>query len=76
VENTPLADGYTFGNLSDPKVTENLLNQFEKSEVTWKEMFKVCQKTVGEDLRYMGTSTVVRDIAFMTDVLEGVGADM
>ncbi|KAF7309279.1 hypothetical protein MIND_00298200 [Mycena indigotica] len=34
----------------------------------------MCAENVGEDLKYMGTTTVVRDLAFMADVLDGEGS--
>lgn len=36
--------------------------------------FEKCKEAMGDDLRYMGTSTVVRDIEEMSRVLEGEDA--
>ncbi|THG99485.1 hypothetical protein EW026_g2874 [Hermanssonia centrifuga] len=51
-----------------------LIAQQREADVLYKTQFEVCDKTMGDLLRYMGTSTVVRDIDFITTQLEGEDA--
>ena len=53
-----------------------LLQNEKQAQALLKTQFEICNQTMGEQLRYMGTSTVVRDIDFLTKVLEGEDALM
>lgn len=41
-----------------------------------KTQFSVCQKVLGDELKYMGTTTVARDMEFITTKLDGENALM
>ncbi|KAH8923445.1 hypothetical protein BT69DRAFT_159775 [Atractiella rhizophila] len=62
---TPLEEGY----LTTSK--EELLQQLITTDGVWKTAMELCKERMGEELRYMGTSTVVRDMDFITKALEG-----
>jgi hypothetical protein len=64
-------------NLSDPR-NYNALVQQQRQFLTLKElMMGLCGKNMDiDDLKYMGTSTVVRDLDFMAKVLDGPEAKM
>ncbi|KIJ55466.1 hypothetical protein M422DRAFT_24041 [Sphaerobolus stellatus SS14] len=69
---TVLGRGYEVGkNLSDPRTRERLIEQQREADALYETQFTICNETLGETLKYMGTSTVSRDIDFITTVLEG-----
>ncbi|KAF7297243.1 hypothetical protein MIND_00957400 [Mycena indigotica] len=75
--NTVLERGLTvpsIRNLSDPAVEAALEVQIRELTALRKAEAEMCTRNVGEELKYVGTTTVVRDIAFMADVLEGKGS--
>lgn len=77
MRNTVLDRSFDLGpNLTDPSLRENLLRQQKEADALYQAQFEICGKAMGEQLRYMGTTTVVRDIDFMTTVLEGEDALM
>lgn len=53
-----------------------MLAEEREVEALMRTAFAQCVKTMGNELRYMGTSTVVRDIDFITKTLEGEDALM
>lgn len=53
---------------------QHLLDQHRQLLAMQETEFEKCSETMGEDLRYMGTSTVVRDIEEMSRVLHGKNA--
>jgi len=74
---TVLERGFEVGrNLSDPRTRERLLEQQREADALYKTQFEVCRGSLGDDLKYMGTSTVARDIDFITTALEGKDALM
>ncbi|OCH84673.1 hypothetical protein OBBRIDRAFT_763985 [Obba rivulosa] len=69
---TVLERGYDVGpNLTVPGNREHLIALQREADALLKTQFEICGETMGEELRYMGTSTVVRDMDFITAVLEG-----
>lgn len=48
----------------------------KEADALLKVQFDVCKETMGDQLRYMGTATVVRDLDFMTRILYGEDALM
>ncbi|KAF8579924.1 hypothetical protein K439DRAFT_1620181 [Ramaria rubella] len=74
---TILDQGFDVGpNLSDSRTRDHLILQQEEAESLYKTQFELCGRTMGDALRYMGTSTVSRDIDFITTALEGKDALM
>ncbi|KAJ7114947.1 hypothetical protein C8R44DRAFT_795090 [Mycena epipterygia] len=75
--NTVLEQGFTvksLSNLSDPAVEAGLTEQSRQFIALKKAQAEICAKTMGDDLRYMGSATVVRDMAFMASVFDGEDA--
>ncbi|GJE93494.1 alpha/beta hydrolase [Phanerochaete sordida] len=70
--NTILSRSYDLAsNLSDAEAKKILIRQHIEAEALYKTQFEVCARTMGDKLKYMGTSSVVRDIDFITKALEG-----
>lgn len=70
--NTILDTGFDIRpNLSDPRTRDHLLVQQRNADSLYKTQYEICGRAMGDELGYMGTSTVVRDIDFITKVLEG-----
>jgi hypothetical protein len=64
-------------NLSDPLNKLYLTEQSRQFLAIKEAQAQLCHENMDiEDLKYMGTSTVVRDIDFMTEILDGEGAKM
>lgn len=63
-------------NFTDPRTREFLIYQQQEAEALYRAQFALCAQTMGDKLKYMGTSTVVRDIDFITRALEGEDALM
>lgn len=77
MKNTVLSRSYDLAsNASTQDVRQLLIAQQKEAEALYRTQFEICGKTMGDDLRYMGTSTVVRDIDFITKQLEGPDALM
>ncbi|KAJ7624802.1 hypothetical protein FB45DRAFT_924242 [Roridomyces roridus] len=74
VANTVLQQGFTVSssaNLSDPKLEAELVQQSREFLALKKSQGELCAKNMGEELRYMGTATVVRDMDFMAKIFDG-----
>ncbi|GJJ14699.1 hypothetical protein Clacol_008966 [Clathrus columnatus] len=65
-----------FPNASEPQARERLLLQQYEAEALYQTQFEMCERTMGDKLKYMGTTTVVRDIDFITTVLDGSEASL
>ncbi|KAI0356986.1 hypothetical protein OH77DRAFT_1534392 [Trametes cingulata] len=75
IANTVLERGYDVGpNLTDPLNRNHLIQQQRDADALWETQFKICAQTMGDRLKYMGTSTVARDIDYITTLLEGEDA--
>ncbi|KIJ43866.1 hypothetical protein M422DRAFT_252782 [Sphaerobolus stellatus SS14] len=72
---TVLDQGYDIPpNLNDPQTRKALILQQHQADALFKAQFELCKKNMGETLRYMGTTSVVRDIDFITTTLDGKDA--
>ncbi|KAJ7687836.1 Alpha/Beta hydrolase protein [Mycena rosella] len=74
VANTVLQQGFTVGsssNLSDPALEAQLVEQSREFLALKKSQAKLCAKNMGDELKYMGTATVVRDMDFMSKIFDG-----
>ncbi|QRV95061.1 Abhydrolase domain-containing protein [Ceratobasidium sp. AG-Ba] len=63
--------------LAQQRAFYDIVSQQRQALALFETQAKLCAKNMpngGSDLKYMGTPSVVRDIAFMTDVLDGPGA--
>ncbi|KAI0719840.1 TAP-like protein-domain-containing protein [Cerioporus squamosus] len=75
IANTVIDRGYDVGpNLTDPANRYHLIETQRDADALYKTQFAICGQTMGDQLRYMGTSTVARDIDFMTTLLDGKDA--
>jgi hypothetical protein len=75
--NTVLEAGLDIGtNLSDPRLRERLLEQWREADVLTQTQYETCERTMGQQMKYMGTTLVARDVNFMATVLEGRDALM
>ena len=75
--NTVLTRSYDIAsNLSASETRALLLANQRDAQALLKTQFEICNKTMGDKLRYMGTSTVVRDMDLITRALEGDDALM
>ncbi|RPD76009.1 hypothetical protein L226DRAFT_522437 [Lentinus tigrinus ALCF2SS1-7] len=75
IANTVLDRGYDVSpNLTDPANRYHLIQTQRDADALYKTQFAICGQTMGDQLRYMGTSTVSRDIDFMTTLLDGKDA--
>lgn len=63
-------------NMSIADARKSLIVQHKEAEALYRTQFEVCAKTMGDQLKYMGTSTVVRDMDYITAQLEGPDALM
>jgi hypothetical protein len=79
-ENTPFDQTYTVPNLkniSDPLNRITLIEQSRQVLAILEARAKTCSENMDvEELRYMGTATVVRDLDYMTRLLDGEDAKM
>ena len=70
--NTVLERSYDFASNQTFDAIRDLITEEERQvEALMRTAFSQCIETMGNELRYMGTSTVVRDIDFITRTLEG-----
>lgn len=78
ISHTILQRGYDVGtaNASDPFLRERLIRLQNEADTLLRTQFAVCKENMGDQLRYMGTSTVVRDMDYITKTLEGEDALM
>ncbi|KAK0491622.1 hypothetical protein IW261DRAFT_1438652 [Armillaria novae-zelandiae] len=75
--NTVIEQGITvssISNLSSPFLRDQLVEQHKQFLALKKSQAESCGKHMGDELRYMGTASVVRDIDFMSEVFDGEGA--
>lgn len=66
----------SIANLSDPNIEAALEMQSRELLALLQTQAQVCTKTMGDELRYMSSTAVVRDMAFMAEVFDGKGAKM
>ncbi|KAJ7472025.1 hypothetical protein FB451DRAFT_1399312 [Mycena latifolia] len=74
VANTVLQQGFTVAsssNLSNPALEQQLVEQAREFLVLKQSQAELCAKNMGNELRYMGTATVVRDMDFMAKFFDG-----
>lgn len=79
VANTVLQQGFTVAsssNLSDPAIEAQLVEQSREFLALKKSQAELCAKNMGDELRYMGTATVVRDMDFMAKLFDGEDGKM
>ncbi|KAH8102225.1 TAP-like protein-domain-containing protein [Cristinia sonorae] len=73
--NTVLERSYEFAsNFTPEELRSTILLQQRETHALLETVFETCRVTMGEELKYMGTTTVVRDIDFMTKALDGPDA--
>ncbi|KAJ7723249.1 hypothetical protein B0H16DRAFT_1385505 [Mycena metata] len=75
--NTVLQQGFTVAssrNLSNPTIEAQLVEQAREFMALKKSQAELCAKNMGDELKYMGTATVVRDMDFITKILDGEDA--
>jgi hypothetical protein len=74
-----LEQGFTVAsssNLSNPAIEAQLVEQSRQFLALKKSQAELCAKNMGDELRYMGTATVVRDMDFMAKLFDGKDAKM
>ena len=77
ITNTVLDRSYDVSpNVTDALNRNHLVELQRDANALYKTQFAICKQTMGDLLKYMGTSTVVRDIDFMTTLLDGENALM
>ncbi|KAH9928003.1 TAP-like protein-domain-containing protein [Epithele typhae] len=75
LQNTVLERGFdTSANFSDPINRARLIEAQRDANALFQTQFAVCTKTLENTIRYMGTTTVARDIDYMTTLLDGEDA--
>ncbi|CEL63069.1 Putative hydrolase Mb2247c OS=Mycobacterium bovis (strain ATCC BAA-935 / AF2122/97) GN=Mb2247c PE=3 SV=1 [Rhizoctonia solani AG-1 IB] len=65
--------------ISQQRAFDDIVAQQRQALALFETQAKLCTKNMpdrGATLNYMGTASVVRDIAFMTDVLDGKGSNI
>lgn len=62
--------------LNDPSLRNSLIEQQRQFLALYETQAQLCAANMGEELKYMGTATVVKDIDFMTTVFDGEDAMM
>nr|GAT42366.1 predicted protein [Mycena chlorophos] len=78
--NTILEKGFivSSSNISNPSIRASmeaeLVVQAREYFALMDAQARVCAEAMGDDLKYMGTATVVRDMAFMAQAFDGNGA--
>ena len=63
-------------NLSVDQTRLILLQNERQSQALLEAQFDICKVAMGDQLRYMGTTTVVRDIDYISKALDGEDALM
>ena len=77
IRNTILDRSYDIAsNISREEVREYLISQHTEAEALYRVRNGICEKSMRQTMKYMGTSTVVRDIDFITKKLGGDDALM
>lgn len=77
--NTIVEQGVTvpsIQNISLESLKHDLIGQNRMFMVLKKSQAELCAERLGDELRYMGTANVVRDMDFMSEILDGRGAKM
>ncbi|THH27214.1 hypothetical protein EUX98_g6976 [Antrodiella citrinella] len=75
--NTVLDRGYDFPlNITKNKLRQILLPQQRVVDAMQKTQHQVCYRIMGDDLKHMGTTNVVRDLDAITTALDGEDAPM
>ncbi|CAA7270028.1 unnamed protein product [Cyclocybe aegerita] len=77
VTNTVIEQGINvppLANISSPFFRESLVEQYRQYLALQKGQIELCAKTMGDELRYMGTANVVRDMDFMATAFDGEDA--
>jgi len=72
--NTVLEQGFTvpsISNLSSEHVHYHLVEQYQQFLALKATQAELCRRNMGDELKYMGTATVVRDIDYMAKALDG-----
>ncbi|KAJ4468855.1 hypothetical protein J3R30DRAFT_3554813 [Lentinula aciculospora] len=72
--NTVIEQGITVSSIADlssPLLFDELVEQHRQFLAVKEAHAKLCGEMMGDELRYMGTATVVRDIDFMSKTIEG-----
>ncbi|KAF9264971.1 hypothetical protein L218DRAFT_176456 [Marasmius fiardii PR-910] len=72
--NTVVERGLTIPSVSDltsPTLRGSLVDQYREFNRVKEEQGHICEKSMGDELRYMSSTTVARDIEFMSRVLGG-----
>ncbi|KAH8108143.1 TAP-like protein-domain-containing protein [Cristinia sonorae] len=73
--NTILERSYDFPtNASIEDIRKEVLIQQREADSLLKTIFDLCEVNMGDELKYMGTATVVRDLDFMAKALDGPDA--
>ncbi|THU82258.1 alpha/beta-hydrolase [Dendrothele bispora CBS 962.96] len=75
--NTVIEQGITvssISNLSSPFLYDRLVEQHRQFIAIKQAQAELCRQNMGDELKYMGTATVVRDMDFMTKVFDGEDA--
>lgn len=75
--NITISSSSTEALIAQQRAFDDIVAEQRQALALFETQAKLCTKNMpngGADLKYMGTATVVRDIAFMTDVLDGKGA--
>lgn len=75
--NTVLERGFDVGpDLNDPRTRERLLEQRREADALTQTQYEMCKESMGDQMKYMGTTSVARDVDFITTALEGPDALM
>jgi len=75
--NTVIEQGFIVtSNYSDLTMRDNLIEQHRQFLALYETQAKLCAENMGEELKYMGTANVVRDIDFMATAFDGDYANM
>ena len=75
IANTVLDRGYDISpNLTDASNRFHLIETQRDANTLYQAQFEVCNQTMGETIRYAGTTSVVRDIDYINTLLAGNGS--
>lgn len=77
--NTVIEQGITVSsvkNISSSTLRDELVVQFRQFLALKESQAEVCGQAMGDELKYMGTANVVRDMDFMSEIFDGEGAKM
>lgn len=75
--NTVLERGYEHAqNASDPGVWEDIWRQRREADALTQAQFELCDENMGDALKYLSSTSVARDVDYITTVIEGPDALM